>query len=168
MVAVMRLPVGLHPRSHGENVIDDGEARTGGGSSPLTRGKTRCTPRPRRLCPAHPRSRGENCSARSATICLSGSSPLTRGKLRRGIRRFKKERLIPAHAGKTPCGAARRAGTPAHPRSRGENVRVLGARSSVELITAHAGKTTRAPRSPAPRRAHPRSRGENRDSSSAV
>ena len=117
----MRLPVGLHPRSHGENVIDDGEARTGGGSSPLTRGKTRCTPRPRRLCPAHPRSRGENCSARSATICLSGSSPLTRGKLRRGIRRFKKERLIPAHAGKTRVARGVRRAIAAHPRSRGEN-----------------------------------------------
>ena len=110
---------------------------------------------------AHPRSRGENCSARSATICLSGSSPLTRGKLRRGIRRFKKERLIPAHAGKTPCGAARRAGTPAHPRSRGENVRVLGARSSVELITAHAGKTRVARGVRRAIAAHPRSRGEN-------
>ena len=131
------------------------------GLIPAHAGKTRCTPRPRRLCPAHPRSRGENCSARSATICLSGSSPLTRGKLRRGIRRFKKERLIPAHAGKTPCGAARRAGTPAHPRSRGENVRVLGARSSVELITAHAGKTRVARGVRRAIAAHPRSRGEN-------
>ena len=131
------------------------------GLIPADAGKTRCTPRPRRLCPAHPRSRGENCSARSATICLSGSSPLTRGKLRRGIRRFKKERLIPAHAGKTPCGAARRAGTPAHPRSRGENVRVLGARSSVELITAHAGKTRVARGVRRAIAAHPRSRGEN-------
>ena len=32
---------GAHPHSRRENVIDDGEARTGGGSSPLTRGKRR-------------------------------------------------------------------------------------------------------------------------------
>ena len=116
----MRLPVGLHPRSHGENVIDDGEARTGGDSSPLTRGK-----------------RG---ARHDLVDCV---------------------RLIPAHAGKTPCGAARRAGTPAHPRSRGENVRVLGARSSVELITAHAGKTRVARGVRRAIAAHPRSRGEN-------
>ena len=149
---------------------------------PAHAGKTLWSKQSRAASPAHPRSRGENCSARSATICLSGSSPLTRGKLRRGIRRFKKERLIPAHAGKTPCGAARRAGTPAHPRSRGENYksatltrsssgsspltrgkrrRIDPVPETVGLIPAHAGKTRPKPLTRTSSPAHPRSRGEN-------
>ena len=111
-----------------------------------------------------------------------GSSPLTRGKLGcigppRG-----RERLIPAHAGKTDIVAQFASTMRAHPRSRGENHRsdrdaVNGIGSSPltrgkprahaandrqpRLIPAHAGKTTdvsSARHSPA---AHPRSRGEN-------
>ena len=176
-----RLWTGAHPRSRGENIQASSPSRVHAGSSPLTRGKrfpalvvgvswglipahagkTRRWARPRRWSRAHPRSRGENCSARSATICLSGSSPLTRGKLRRGIRRFKKERLIPAHAGKTARLQCKTCARPAHPRSRRENKQLLVAAASQRgsspltrgkrdhrryrdrspgLIPAHAGK----------------------------
>ena len=52
---------------------------------------------------------------------MNGSSPLTRGKRRLLFDNVGKERLIPAHAGKTlVADTAQVAGT-AHPRSRGEN-----------------------------------------------
>ena len=141
MVAVMRLPVGLHPRSHGENVIDDGEARTGGGSSPLTRGKRPASDRghgtaglipahagktvpqgPRRsVSRAHPRSREENYAGASDVLRRNGSSPLTRGKRHHGADCNHLRGLIPAHAGKTHRTPTERMPRPAHPRSRGEN-----------------------------------------------
>ena len=112
------------------------------GSSPLTRGKLEIIPHVRivvGLIPAHagktrfqcegraprqahPRSRGENHEVATNSDLTHGSSPLTRGKLQ-GIRiAFARDRLIPAHAGKTSLKGR---GTPdqwAHPRSRGENV----------------------------------------------
>ena len=131
---------------------------------------------------AHPRSRGENAVTVTVSAGSSGSSPLTRGKPPRGCSRSRNQRLIPAHAGKTsPCSSGRPLNR-AHPRSRGENRRVLptqlGSSGSSpltrgkhvagqrryfgrRLIPAHAGKTAallRAEKSPA---AHPRSRGEN-------
>ena len=111
------------------------------GSSPLTRGKrgglcahlllVRLIPAhagktgPCRGCrrggAAHPRSRGENDWRTPPARYARGSSPLTRGKHSEAIRTYETPRLIPAHAGKTPC-RARSAGHPeAHPRSRGEN-----------------------------------------------
>ena len=112
----------------------------------------------------------------------SGSSPLTRGKHAPGGCACVRDRLIPAHAGKTRWHAVSRIPTAAHPRSRGENhapggcSRVRDGSSPLtrgkladrgipiwkyRLIPAHAGKTwrRRAWRRPAP--AHPRSRGEN-------
>ena len=111
-----------------------------------------------------------------------GSSPLTRGKLPFGFRREPVSRLIPAHAGKTPCLHLSICDWPAHPRSRGENVPHIRWRFATpgsspltrgkrcrsrspgripRLIPAHAGKTvgqcTRRTGVPA----HPRSRGEN-------
>ena len=92
------------------------------------------------------------------------------------------ERLIPAHAGKTPPPTRSHHGAWAHPRSRGENhsqtpalsqrrgsspltrgkrarCRSVGGASG--LIPAHAGKTSTRRGSPSPSWAHPRSRGEN-------
>ena len=133
-------------------------------------------------CQAHPRSRGENLDLWAQIYLLDGSSPLTRGKPRPEGRQTRRQRLIPAHAGKTsgPCRA--RARSWAHPRSRGENARAawsfisaagsspltrgkLDGRGGGEgrggLIPAHAGKTSAThPATPACR-AHPRSRGEN-------
>ena len=120
----------------------------------------------------------------------SGSSPLTRGKRRPHGGNRHEGGLIPAHAGKTACRRQRRTSPAAHPRSRGENVR-LGLRVRVRrgsspltrgkrdhahevrqggrLIPAHAGKTPVPVLGPLPGRAHPRSRGENdRDVATAV
>ena len=111
------------------------------GLIPADAGKTRCTPRPRRLCPAHPRSRGENdcwiggCQwskahprSRGENIAgprtgktTAGSSPLTRGKRLGEDHVAGVEGLIPAHAGKTRNAVPGRRPNRAHPRSRGEN-----------------------------------------------
>ena len=131
-----------HPRSRGEN----GHGGHGGwsfqGSSPLTRGKPRRTnvhtvpgrlipahagktwsrPSTRTVAWAHPRSRGENAHTWSTYSSEYGSSPLTRGK-HDGIHSLLvHDRLIPAHAGKTRRWKRKLVPTPAHPRSRGENV----------------------------------------------
>ena len=131
---------------------------------------------------AHPRSRGENTVGAAPTPVAGGSSPLTRGKRVAGIVGCLRDRLIPAHAGKTPRRTLLDRHHAAHPRSRGENtvgaLAVLPDRGSSPLtrgkpcervpgvlvgglIPAHAGKTA----VPGPTRntvpAHPRSRGEN-------
>ena len=111
-----------------------------------------------------------------------GSSPLTRGKLCGKDGPPARERLIPAHAGKTSACQRLPAASRAHPRSRGENCKRPSTRSSTVgsspltrgkllssfcvgdgggLIPAHAGKTE-ADRCPVVQSwAHPRSRGEN-------
>ena len=111
-----------------------------------------------------------------------GSSPLTRGKLCGKDGPPARERLIPAHAGKTSACQRLPAASRAHPRSRGENCKRPSTRSSPVgsspltrgkllssfcvgdgggLIPAHAGKTE-ADRCPVVQSwAHPRSRGEN-------
>ena len=111
---------------------------------------------------AHPRSRGEN----------SWCSP----------RFHVRQRLIPAHAGKTKPSAPTSSAAWAHPRSRGENMVVMRAFPSCRgsspltrgklsdrlrcfldpgLIPAHAGKTPPCGPTQSVARAHPRSRGEN-------
>ena len=114
----------------------------GRGSSPLTRGKQtvkRVSHILERLIPAHagktlvpagrmviggahPRSRGENLAAVGDAIAALGSSPLTRGKLLGAGQYTVRDRLIPAHAGKTTRHAPPDSHREAHPRSRGENV----------------------------------------------
>ena len=131
-----------HPRSRGENAPMVRCHLVVYGSSPLTRGKLRvqrraeaflglipahagkttwvavCSLRPR----AHPRSRGENASFLGAVVSSPGSSPLTRGKRVRRRLQQERDRLIPAHAGKTESGCRADACSAAHPRSRGENL----------------------------------------------
>ena len=110
-----------HPRSRGENQLEelDDLARTG--SSPLTRGKHtwrlpilshhglipahagKTGPETISLRPAraHPRSRGENCFGVFLRARSQGSSPLTRGKHAVDESGGAGIGLIPAHAGKT-------------------------------------------------------------------
>ena len=172
------------------------------GSSPLTRGKprespiTRCSPG---LIPAHagktpapgshhdrrqahPRSRGENTIRALGNGRLQGSSPLTRGKPSHSGRHSIPIGLIPAHAGKTTAFQLGQVALKAHPRSRGENVKVSVVaetkngsspltrgklykdRESLTnggLIPAHAGKTWHGGLYFCDAGAHPRSRGEN-------
>ena len=171
-----------HPRSRGENYPSWSRGRAGVGSSPLTRGKlnpmtatiagarlipahagkTRRTRPPSLTRRAHPRSRGENQGQRGWRRPPQGSSPLTRGKLTVRLGVPATVRLIPAHAGKTTRGPGGSLSSPAHPRSRGENLSGLRRRLSdsgsspltrgkplgpaptperQRLIPAHAGKT---------------------------
>ena len=191
-----------HPRSRGEN----GDRLLKGfgffGSSPLTRGKLRQLGGRHvggRLIPAHagktsipanfkvsakahPRSRGENDPLTARLLAQMGSSPLTRGKREGLARGAQRNRLIPAHAGKTTWRLKNSCSITAHPRSRGENTllckRVVRQKGSspltrgklpsphvplppVGLIPAHAGKTRWACTSWSRFPAHPRSRGEN-------
>ena len=191
-----------HPRSRGENDCGSSEGFGEGGSSPLTRGKLRCSsgrlcsaglipahagktcgpPRRGRPLRAHPRSRGENSFLASGQPSSPGSSPLTRGKLLQASERRPGGRLIPAHAGKTCRALTIRSTGGAHPRSRGENATswsvvtfrngssplTRGKPGSVDLnisppglIPAHAGKTRGRGGLGPYRPAHPRSRGEN-------
>ena len=130
-----------HPRSRGENASRDAHNSEPTGSSPLTRGKLvrrllrrerhRLIPAhagktsDRRRCPcrgaAHPRSRGENISVKNPASVSIGSSPLTRGKHQVVLVPLWRNRLIPAHAGKTSYQGGGLALASAHPRSRGEN-----------------------------------------------
>ena len=154
----------------------------GAGSSPLTRGKLgqRDLVDPEAgLIPAHA---GKTPALVTMDEIWKGSSPLTRGKPLHGDVPSHCEGLIPAHAGKTRRRASPTGGRPAHPRSRGENVRPKLASTYLEgsspltrgkqarrssggnsprLIPAHAGKTGRACPPRGGCRAHPRSRGEN-------
>ena len=133
---------------------------------------------------AHPRSRGENEMVGHLIGIGKGSSPLTRGKNIGVFFLSWRNRLIPAHAGKTRTAPPMRERGRAHPRSRGENQpnesyeasvtgsspltrgkqrgRVRGC-ARAGLIPAHAGKTSGGRVGQRGRRAHPRSRGENRD-----
>ena len=131
---------------------------------------------------AHPRSRGENTGLGGEVAEVGGSSPLTRGKPDTLLGRHLHPGLIPAHAGKTRRSRRISPSSGAHPRSRGENLRLYGlgalnegsspltrgkhVESDVDfhcpgLIPAHAGKTFQAELEMIQERAHPRSRGEN-------
>ena len=137
--------LGLIPAHAGENVSIEIAEPPHAGSSPLTRGKrvvlTSCVDRVG-LIPAHagktsnevigspvfrahPRSRGENVVTACLPAFARGSSPLTRGKPGEVGVCSVGERLIPAHAGKTVDVAVSFSGSPAHPRSRGENRRTV-------------------------------------------
>ena len=171
-----------HPRSRGENAPTPTAAVAPSGSSPLTRGKrAACSSETRasRLIPAHagktclytsfklvseahPRSRGENACIFGELEAHGGSSPLTRGKLRGIWTRVLPGRLIPAHAGKTPCAGRSGTRSPAHPRSRGENKKTLEELSEAGGSSPLTrGKRTTSTPAPRTSRAHPRSRGEN-------
>ena len=133
-----------HPRSREENIDAWQLPERHVGSPPLARGKPQqgressdCA----RLIPAHagktgpfglvwfvvaahPRSRGENPASIVRPFRMLGSSPLTRGKPPAVGVRAPTLRLIPAHARKTYGRTASAPSSTAHPRSRGENIRV--------------------------------------------
>ena len=113
-----------HPRSRGENAGGRARGRRGGRLIPAHAGKTCQSAGGGAAWRAHPRSRGENIYVDWATLHEAGSSPLTRGKRSRAASSPPAAGLIPAHAGKTMRRASRTARWWAHPRSRGENVRI--------------------------------------------
>ena len=191
-----------HPRACGENATWSLTSTPTLGSSPRVRGKPQgryAYPSPSRLIPAragktwcsqrsawctraHPRACGENVVAGIVLFRWLGSSPRVRGKRREGAALAAVARLIPARAGKTPCGHEFAPSFPAHPRACGENrsgstrlrsdqgssPRVRGKRSNLpdsefmpRLIPARAGKTMESASDPPWLGAHPRACGEN-------
>ena len=162
IVALSAAHATAHPRSRGENPGSVLSTIPVSGSSPLTRGKLvtdstgarrgRLIPahagktvwgrlvRPRR--PAHPRSRGENGIEEFHERKNGGSSPLTRGKHRLAVLTQLRERLIPAHAGKTSIGLPTQVlGFGSSPLTRGKRPRHPRPLPELRLIPAHAGKT---------------------------
>ena len=132
------------------------------GLIPARAGKTPAQPGRATWFAAHPRSRGENVMIWSHRLRASGSSPLARGKQHNRSIALTSQRLIPARAGKTRSAITASPQRRAHPRSRGENLRLHGcaqeivgssplARGKLEnvtillpspgLIPARAGKT---------------------------
>ena len=113
-----------HPRACGANGPRPSQSEASAGSSPRMRGKrnpdnpndpnTRIIPAHagqtgihaslRHQRPDHPRACGANSAIQVAVLPVSGSSPRMRGKLRRQRGRLGARRIIPAHAGQTPCG----------------------------------------------------------------
>ena len=132
-----------HPRSRGENCASLFALIFFSGASPLTRGKHRRRRTNQRTDrripahagktmdyahgvgngPAHPRSRGENWRTCGWFLSGWGASPLTRGKRLGPFSVVERLGRIPAHAGKTRPTDGKTRTTPAHPRSRGENMR---------------------------------------------
>ena len=114
-----------HPRSRGENPTRSRRSDRQRGSSPLTRGKPPQGTAGRTRHAAHPRSRGENTCCPHGRALRTGSSPLTRGKPHVSKMRHHCLGLIPAHAGKTNHVGVHCGSPSAHPRSRGENNRLM-------------------------------------------
>ncbi len=169
-----------HPRSRGVDCPRVRSRRVRRGSSPLTRGRRRCSchsQRLHRLIPAHAGSTCWRCGGRRAGTAHPRSRGVDDATAGAAVLAG---RLIPAHAGSThpPPAPGQEAG--AHPRSRGvdrrptmrkrrpmgsspltrgRQVLASAADDSAGLIPAHAGSTsaTRSPTTPTP--AHPRSRG---------
>ena len=131
---------------------------------------------------AHPRACGENASQSLGKLGGLGSSPRMRGKLELSVDLTLHDRLIPAHAGKTPTDCATPLDPAAHPRACGENspanrlpwlqrgssprmrgkqLRANRLAARLRLIPAHAGKTKISGEFYQEYGAHPRACGEN-------
>ena len=193
-----------HPRLRGEHAQVRAGWPSSPGSSPLARGAQvaqrlrglacgiipacagstrsgRGRARPRR---DHPRLRGEHDGTMFTVAVPMGSSPLARGARAKAGRHDGRRGIIPACAGSTGGGGARRWLTGDHPRLRGEHppplaacwrvpgssplargARAAGrdARRGGGIIPACAGSTRRPRTASTARRDHPRLRGEHRD-----
>ena len=100
---------GLGAEDHEGRLIPARAGKTGGG-------RARCT-----ASRAHPRACGENKDSSSTARSRAGSSPRVRGKPVRHRPPPRRQRLIPARAGKTRAGSASPGASQAHPRACGEN-----------------------------------------------
>ena len=192
----------VHPRARGEHESLNAHVHGRHGSSPRTRG-TLYVPSAVsdrvRFIPAHagniawgiysksrgsvhPRARGEHFPCPPVVDDAVGSSPRTRGTWNRPIRRLRRWRFIPAHAGNIKRRAGAITADPVHPRARGEHgagrvaadllsgssPRTRGTFSLVDrrqckhrFIPAHAGNIAANGVLPPPFPVHPRARGEH-------
>ena len=114
-----------HPRACGENRKPSFRFNGGMGSPPRMRGK-----RVSRYCAAdstmdHPRACGENTILSATRYFIAGSPPRMRGKLNYYLARKLRERITPAHAGKTSAFFTIATCAKDHPRACGENAVTL-------------------------------------------
>ena len=175
------IPPGSSPLARGTllqrcgDALDTGLIPARAGNTGLSSGSGLCAG-------AHPRSRGEHGCGVLLVSVGGGSSPLARGAQLMSQPHRTASGLIPARAGSTSVGGARRDFSGAHPRSRGEHVvftvshspatgsspLARGARTVHKwclawfgLIPARAGSTAARRGSVNRVWAHPRSRGEH-------
>ena len=113
----------------------------------------------------HPRACGANVSSDGMLSRCTGSSPRMRGKPVYFRRRRLPSRIIPAHAGQTPCSRPCRCSPSDHPRAcganlageddmlyvegssprmRGKQARPIQRARGLRIIPAHAGQTRRS------------------------
>ena len=131
----------VHPRERGESFAGAPLSRPVGGPSPRARGILAARARavhilgsipasagnPHRhqihlsLSRVHPRERGESLGRRPLRLHETGPSPRARGIPRRGRRRRRWPRSIPASAGNPPRRRWSCCGNWVHPRERGES-----------------------------------------------
>ena len=191
-----------HPRACGANRQKKLPTPRQNGSSPRMRGKrrllfvfhcflriipahagqTRFSPRAAGHTSDHPRACGANGVDALWDKLKDGSSPRMRGKPVRCVVDIVVLRIIPAHAGQTPCDERERRSRTDHPRACGANndfpsndsdpegssPRMRGKHRSFSFVTlnlriipAHAGQTTLAWNHPNTTSDHPRACGAN-------
>ena len=191
-----------HPRACGENLFLIFGSQLFGGSPPRMRGKLtgvlavtllmRITPAhagktilvtcSKSFCTDHPRACGENLNFLYIFHEQDGSPPRMRGKHGKAKVESVRERITPAHAGKTGSATANCRIATDHPRACGENSRKKSkvtidfgspprmrgkpfrkgcGRARSRITPAHAGKTGALVKKTRGRTDHPRACGEN-------
>ena len=191
-----------HPRACGANPGMGSQTSRRCGSSPRMRGKLGnhgAVDGRIRIIPAHagqtatstctstrrtdhPRACGANKTETTSIPEIDGSSPRMRGKPGESQTTSKTRRIIPAHAGQTPCSCAAISRLPDHPRACGANQltagvstltygsspRMRGKRNGrgriscrMRIIPAHAGQTLIRCMKPTWNTDHPRACGAN-------
>ena len=131
--------------------------------TPAHAGKTDISEPVRSCMTDHPRACGENNGTETAAANISGSPPRMRGKHTNLVGYIVRERITPAHAGKTfswllpssrhadhpracgencsaPLSVIRHLGSP--PRMRGKRAHIILHSFFTRITPAHAGKTT--------------------------
>ena len=149
---------------------------------PAHAGQTRFSPRAAGHTSDHPRACGANGVDALWDKLKDGSSPRMRGKPVRCVVDIVVLRIIPAHAGQTPCDERERRSRTDHPRAcganslthhfffyatgssprmRGKHVRDRHRPPGPRIIPAHAGQTQPIPWPRPPPSDHPRACGAN-------
>ena len=115
-------PRGSSPQARGTRIVR-GLHRGQHRFIPAGAGNTTATLASVRRCPVHPRRRGEHVDLDALLAGRGGSSPQARGTPAPPGCPGTPDRFIPAGAGNTTRRTGSRAGTPVHPRRRGEHRR---------------------------------------------
>ena len=173
--------VGSSPRMRGKRGLC-GVRRLGCRIIPAHAGQTQTPHTLQRPPPDHPRACGANLTKSRNWSLASGSSPRMRGKRPEHRGPNGRGRIIPAHAGQTPCSPTARTPATDHPRACGANYclslgtfhksgsspRMRGKlnapcvyQRAARIIPAHAGQTWSVRAAVRVRPDHPRACGAN-------